>query len=344
MSNNTNSIWRRVRTPMICVAAFLVFVVGMFAMVAQTSGPANSEPAGTIATAEVDGHSVAVVVYKADTMGHFDIFRLEAAGFSTQAEAFDLDTGARVWDTMLMTEFGGTDAEVLGMGSEYVYIRSAKGLLILDAANGDIVARDGEITGLGEDYIASFDAYGWDAATQAVVLLDANGVVRSIPVDEVEAEPAAHDVVERWRAELNIDNDGSGAFYPEPWDRMSFWAPLPGGEEIEPTWAVDGWDVDVLLDIETGLAAGSQYGFAVTQTSHPVTPEDATHVLQAGELSTQQLLGTVDADSDVFALVDDGAGHVVMLVNGDDYRGRLVIASADGIRSSIIGERGFFGQ
>lgn len=342
--NDADSRRRWWTTPLIYVVAVLAVLIGIFAVVAETSGPATSEPAGILATGQVDGRSVAVVVYKADTMGHFDIFRLEAMGYSTQAEAFDLDTGDRIWDTMLMTEFGGTDAEVLGMGSEYVYIRSATGLLILDAANGDIIARDDEIAGLGEDYIASFDAYGWDAPSQSVVLLDVNGSVRHIPADEVEASPAAHDAVERWRDELNVGDDFPRAFSPGAWEETSFRAPLPGGEEAEPTWAVDGWDVDVLLDGDTGFAAGAPYGVAVTQTYQPTTPEDATFVLQVGDLSTQRLLGTVEADSAVFALVDDGVGHVVMLVNGDDHRGRLVVATSDGIRSSIIGERGFFGQ
>lgn len=343
MSESTSGRWWALRTTLIIVTVFLALVVGFFAFVAETSGPANSEPAGTIATGQVDGRSVAVVAYKADTMGHFDVFRLEAAGFSTQAEAFDLATGTRIWDTMLMTEFGGTDAEVLGMGSEYVYIRSATGLLILDAATGDIVARDSEIAGLGENYIASFDAYEWDAVSESVVLLDVDGAVLSISVDEVEARPAADGVVERWRDELNIGDGFPNAFYPDAWEETSYRAPLPGGDDIEPSWASDGWNVDVLLD-ETGVAAGARYGFVVTQTYQPVSTEDTMYVLQAGELPAQRLLGTVEADSAVFALADDAAGHIVMLVDGDDYRGRLVVASADGIRSSTIGERGFFGQ
>lgn len=344
MSENASARRRWWPIPLICITAFLALVVGIFAMVAATSGPANSEPAGTIATGRVDGRSIAVVAYKADTIGHFDIFRIEAMGFSTQAEAFDLDTGERVWDTMLMTEFGGTDAEVLGMGSKYVYIRSATGLLILDAANGEIIARDAEIPGLGDDYIASFDAYGWDAPSQSVVLLDVNGAVRSIPADTLEAGQAPDEAVARWRGELNLGDDFPTAFSPDTWEATGSRVALPGGEGIEPTWAVDGWNVDVLLDVDTGFAAGASYGFAVTQTNQPESPEDTTHVLQVGDLSSRKLLGTVATASDVFAVVDDGQGHVVMLANGDDYRGRLVIATADGIRSSVIGERGFFGQ
>ncbi|MGV2982717.1 PA2928 family protein [Microbacterium sp. AGC85] len=344
MSGDTSSIWRRLSTPLIYVAVLLVLVTGMFVVVAQASGPARSEPAGTIATGEVDGRSVAVVVYKADTMGHLDIFRLEAAGFSTQAEAFDLVTGDRIWDTMLMTEFGGTDAEVLGMGSDYVYVRSAKGLLILDAATGEIVAREAEIGGLGDDYIASFDAYAWDALANGVVLLDANGAVLSIPAGALEAEPADASVVERWVRVLNIDDDYPSAFDPSYWEQVESRAPVPGGGRIDPTWAAAGWDVDVLLDADTGFAAGWPYGFAVTQTYQPASRGDAPYAIEAGDLSSQELLGSVEVQTGVSFVVDDGRGHVVMLAGGDDNRGRLVIATADGIRSSIIGERGFFGQ
>ena len=68
---------------------------------------------------------------------------------------------------------------------------------------------------------------------------------------------------------------------------MDHRALIPGDVPVDPTWAFDGWDVEVFLDADTGFAVGSPYGFAVTQTYQPKTLEDSSHVIQAGELSSQ---------------------------------------------------------
>lgn len=342
MTNNANTPRRRRWwVPVIIVAVVLALIAGFTAMVSETSGPAQSEPSGTIATAEVDGREIAVVTYKADTFPHIDLRRIESIGFSTQAEAFDLDTGERVWDTMLFAEFGGTDARVLGTGSKYVYLATAEGLMILDASNGDILARDDEIAGLGEDYIAQVDAYTWDAVARAVVLLNANGEVLSIPADSLDASRAPADLAARWSEELGTGDPGT-PFSPEGWEQLDSQVPLPDGSRVDPAWATDGWDVDVLLEDGTGLAAGQRGGFAVTETYQPVS-SDASYLFQAGDPATGRLIGTVEAESSASAVTVSEAGHVVMLSVNDSYQGLLIVATADGIRSSVIGERGWFG-
>ena len=332
---------------LIVIVAIAALIAGFFAMVAATHGPARSEPAGTIAVADVDGRNIAVVVYRADTIGHLDLFRIESMGYSTQAEAFDLDTGERVWDTLLFAEFGGTEAEVLGMGTEYVYISSASGLLILDAATGEIVSREGEIGGLGEDYIAAIDAYVWDADAEAVVLLDAHGAVLSVPVDELGAVRAPEEIASRWAGDLNTGSRPGSVFSPDSWEHLDSCAHLPGGESIEPVWASDGWDVDVLLENATvleatGLAAGWQSGIAVTQTDRPAE-SDAGFLFQVGDLATGGLIGTAEGESSASGVAVSGAGQVVLLTKNDSYQGLLLVASTDGIRSSVIGERAFLG-
>lgn len=340
----TRTVRRRRRwwIPVIVVAVVLGLIAGVITMIAADRGPARSEPAGTIATAQVDGREVAVVVYKADTFPHPDLLRIESMGFSTQAEAFDLETGRRMWDTLLFAEFGGTEAEVLGMGSAYVYVRSAEGLLILDAATGEIVAREGEIDGVGEDYIAAIDAYAWDATTRSVVLLDANGRVLSIPADGLSAEDASAEVAQRWRGELNTESESGSVFSHDAWEQVEHRAPMPDGETVSPVWADAGWDVDVLLEDGTGLAAGWRDGFAVTQTYQPDS-SDAYYVFQVGDLASGDLVGTVEAESSASAVTVSDAGRVVLLSDDDTYRGLLVVASPDGIRSSVIGERAFLG-
>ena len=327
---------------LIVIAVIAAVIAGFIAMVAATHGPAHSEPSNAIATAEVDGRSVAVVVYKNDTIGHLDLFRIESMGFSTQAEAFDLDTGERIWDTLLFAEFGGTEARILGMGPEYAYIASAAGLLILDAATGEIVARDNEVAGLGEDYIASIDAYVWDATAEAVVLLNANGAVLSIPDDGREAVPAPADLAARWTDRLGVSDDAGSVFSPDAWEQTDASAPTPDGQNISPVWVDDGWDREVLLEDGTGFAAGWQSGFAVTQT-YESTASDSPYVFQAGDLETGRLLGMVEGESSASAVTVSANGHVVMLSTNDSYQGLLIVATAHGIRSSVIGERAFLG-
>jgi len=343
MTSSTNtSRRRRWWVPVIVVAVVLALIVGVIGAVAATHGPARSEPTGTIATARVDGREIAVVVYKGDTFPHLDLLRIESMGFSTQAEAFDLETGRRVWDTMLFAEFGGTEAEVLGMGSAYVYVRSAEGLLILDAATGEIVAREAEIDGLGDDYIAAIDAYAWDATTRSVVLLDANGRVLSIPADGLAAADAPAEVVERWRSVLNTRSESGSVFSHDAWEQVDHRAPMPNGETVAPVWAAAGWDIDVLLEDGTGLAAGWRDGFAVTQTYQPNSSE-AYYFFQVGDLATGELVGTVEGESSASAVTVSDTGRVVLLSDNDTYQGLLIVASANGIRSSVIGERTLLG-
>jgi len=339
---NSGGAWKYARVPLICIGVVFAVVVGFIALVAATHGPAKSDPSNAIATAQVDGRDIAVVVYKNDTFGHLDLFRVESMGFSTQAEAFDLDTGERVWDTLLFAEFGGTAAQVLGMGSQYVYVSTAKGLVILDAATGEIIAREGAIPGLGDDYIASMNAYVWDVESQSVVLLSASGGVLSIPVDAVEATRAPADAAARWVDELGTGTEPGSVFSPDAWEQTDGWVPFADGSSVFPEWAADGWSIDVLLEDGTGLAAGSAEGFAVTQTYEPST-SDAAYLFQVGDIESGRLIGTAEGSTSASAVTISEGGHVAFLSNGDDDRALLVVASADGIRTSVIGERGFLG-
>lgn len=324
-------------------ALVIVLVGGGLATVESTAGPVRSNPSASVVVGQVDGRSIAVVVYETDTFPHLDLFRTESIGHSVQAEAIDLDTGQRVWDTMLANPYPSPNAEALALGADYAYVRTDDGLVVLDAVAGNIVSRDAEIRGLGDDYIASLDAYAWDAEAQEIVLLDVHGTVLSIPLDTDLAGPASSAVTARWRDVLNTREYGFGEVYnPSPWTLVSYSAPLPGDEKVYAEWASDGWDRDVLLDRESGYAAGSSYGFAVSQVYQPQTSE-STYLFQAGSLASARLIGTVEANQAAVSVVDDGHGHVVILAGEKDRRGLLVVATADGIRSSVIGERGFLG-
>ncbi|MDQ0615470.1 hypothetical protein QF046_003111 [Microbacterium sp. W4I4] len=330
--------------PLIGWSILVIFLVGGFlTLIETTAGPIRARVSGVVAVGEVEGRDIAVVVYETDTFPHLDLFRVESMGHSVQAEAFDLDTGERIWDTMLSNAYPSPNAEALAVGSEYAYVRSDDGLTVLDAASGEIVAEDAEIRGLDDDYIASLDAYAWDAEAKEIVLLDQHGTVLSIPLDSLDAAPASSAVNARWRDVLNTEEHTSGdVYYPDSWELLSYSAPLPDDKTVYADWASEGWDSDVLLDAASGYAAGSQYGFAVSQTYEPES-SDASYVFQMGELASGRLIGTVEADDAAVSVVDDGRGHVVILTDDDSDRGLLVVATADGIRSSVIGERGFLG-
>jgi len=89
---NTERIEHRFRLStgwrvLVIAAVILALITGVLAWTAALYGPATSEPSSTIATAEVDGRSVAVVVYKTNAFGAPDLFRTSSMGLITVVDA-----------------------------------------------------------------------------------------------------------------------------------------------------------------------------------------------------------------------------------------------------------------
>lgn len=337
------------------VAVPLVIVTGVILMIERDAGPARTSPSNMIATGVVGDRHVAVVAYETDTFPHIDLFRIGSIGYSVQAQAFDLDTGEPLWDTMLSNDHPSIGAEALAVGGDHAYVRTDQGLVILDAESGRIVARGDEITGLGENAVASRNAYVWDDRAEQIVLLDDEGGLHAIPLGSDTARPAAPDVAERWRAELNAQDAVRLTYSESTWNATRDRAPLPGPQpEPDPLTGIvpednilsanwgpeDAWTTNVVIDQDTGFVAGSEFGFAVSEsnTGHGYT-------FRVADLETRMVQAEYETDSGsgIVTVAVDPGGYVVMVIPGRDQQAHLVVATADGIIASPVGERGWFG-
>lgn len=347
---------RRWLMPAVWVMVPLLAIAGVVTLIETTTSPAETRPSNAIATGEITGgRHVAVLAYETDTFPHVDLFRIGSIGYSVQATAFDLDTGERLWDTMLSNDFPSIGAEALAVGGGYAYVRTDDGLVILDAATGGIEARDEQVPGLEDDYVASLTSYAYDAPSRQIVLRDRDDAVLAIPVGSVTAKPAPPDVSLRWEGELTATEPDPFLYSQTMEDATNYKARLPGPEpEPDPltgivpdtnmlhaSWAPDdAWTANIVLDPSTGYAAGSDQGFAVSEAH-----DGGRYTYQVADLETRTAQARLDVPSGagIDTVTVDAAGYVVMTVPNADQQGLLVIATADSIRASVIGERGWLG-
>ncbi|MDA1362850.1 hypothetical protein O1R50_24750 [Glycomyces luteolus] len=153
-----------------------------------------------IGFARHDGTDLALVPYDRNGSGDL-ITSLQHEMFEVRMAAVDLATGDTEWDVLLSDELSWRTA-VVAAGEQYAYLASDDGLMILDLADGDVVTEAGDVPGLEGSQSVSGAAYGFDPAIGAVVALDVNGGVHSIPLDSLEAAPADADTTATWSGVL----------------------------------------------------------------------------------------------------------------------------------------------
>lgn len=210
-------------------------VLGICAMVVVLpyltgSGPDVEVQSGS-GFAEIDGREVALVPY--DRNGSSDLW---SDMFQLRLAAVDLASGEEVWDTQLADALA-MDAKVLVAGEEYVYVTSGDGLFVVDLADGDVVAAEDEIDGLGEAYLAAYSAYGYDEAAESVIVLDRDGGIRTIPLDFLTASRADDGLARTWSQRLNPDGHGPTTFTNEKEgllapDKVVRLSPVGSGEGV----------------------------------------------------------------------------------------------------------------
>ena len=348
---------RRWLIPVVWAVVPLLAVAAVVALVETTSSPVSTRPSNAIVTGQTTGgRHVAVVAYETDTFPHVDLFRIGSIGYSVQATAFDLDTGERLWDTMLSRDYPSIGAEALAVGGDYAYVRTDQGLVILDAATGRIVSRGDRVAGLGAAYVASRTSYAYDPQTRQVVLRDREGAVLGVPVGSDTAKPVSPAVADRWDEEL-VASEPDPFLYSQTLDgATNYEARVPGPEPapdpltgivpdthmLHASWAPDeAWTADIVVDPVTGYAAGSELGFAVSQAH-----DGRGYTYQVADLATGQARARLDISSGagIRTVTVDPAGYVVMTVPNRDQQELLVVATADSIHASVIGERGWLGS
>jgi hypothetical protein len=149
------------------------------------------------AVISIDEQDVAIVVYADDSRPG-----IGEPMFQHRAAAIRLSDGETLWDQRLNDDLGG-EAMALAGDSTLVYVASDEGLVILDAATGNIRAEGTGVSGIGSDAVLAASAYGYDLETNAVVALTGSGAVLQIPVGTQTATAAVPDIASRWRGALS---------------------------------------------------------------------------------------------------------------------------------------------
>ena len=156
-----------------------------------------------IGFASRDGAELALVPYDRTGSGGL-IASASNDMFQVRLAAVDLATGDAAWDVQLTDELGW-NAAVVAAGERYAYLSSDDGLMILSVDDGEIVTEAGDIPGLEGAQAVSGAAYAYDPTVAAVVALDVNGGIHTIPLDTLEAVPADDATAATWSGLLSAE-------------------------------------------------------------------------------------------------------------------------------------------
>ncbi|MGO1055164.1 PA2928 family protein [Crossiella sp. CA198] len=238
---------------------FMVFGMSYFASPYVSAAPQKGVGFATVAEKEI-----ALVPYRrSGSRGLFQMITQDT--FQVRLFAVELDTGRRLWDTQL-SSMPSWQAKVITAGARNAYVATDGGLVILDLASGEILARDGDIQGLPNP-VTSSAAYGYDAASTSIVTMSADGGLRTIPLDTVVAAPAPPELARAWRGKLSPQRPGSDS----TGGASSSHGVLAGREKVE---LIPREDVPGLsLVRRTGNSGGTPIGETVFHKgSLPLTP------------------------------------------------------------------------
>ncbi|WIY84005.1 hypothetical protein [Propionimicrobium sp. PCR01-08-3] len=211
-----------------------------------------------------------------------------------------------------------------------------RGLMILEAESGRIIARPDEIAGLGADFIAGLDAYALDADDSAIVALTASGRFMSIPLGTTTAGPASSEIEEKWHNLLHGPSGTSqNIFTASPEHLTQDRATLPDGTELDVRDIPGFEDSSIVCWPDSRWPVGADAGFVILEESETLVLWDLT----AGRaVDSVQLFS---APQSVGQATD---GTVVLIAEQDTDQAALVIATPTTIESTVIGDRGWLGR
>ncbi|MFC7877015.1 PA2928 family protein [Isoptericola sp. NPDC057391] len=266
--------WRTkdVLVPLALVGSSIALFYGLLTW-AMLSNPLASRVDERIVFGEVDGAEVALVTY--ERQGDRNPLALPhwiRSGYDRRATAVSTATGEPLWDVSVDRWWPQGPTAPLAVGGGRVYVMVAGGLVILDAADGARVAGPDGIAGLGSPVLESQGAYGYDAATDQVVALTADGEVVGLPVGTDAAAPVDAEVRERWS--LVLDTSPQAA--------------APDGRELHDV--ATGYDPDHPCEEVSGPCAVSPSGVVVETRAPDPGAEDRLEMLVVGGVRT--VLGT----------------------------------------------------
>jgi len=272
--------------------------------------------------------------------------------FQVRLAAVDPGTGDVLWDTQLSDQLVW-EAAVLAGGRDYAYLTTDSGLVVVDLADGAVVAEGAGIGGLGDAFAAARSAYAFDRDGRRILTMNTSGDVLAIPLDQATATPVDAPTAAAWAGRLSVD--ALPATVPEA---TAVEAALPGqdrvvlrdlpfgilGQELVRVAAGGGWQPvggtsfhGARLVVAGAAAVGAGSGHVLVQ--HQVSVNDSGVVLSVVALANGQVTGSLTVEHTVVraAVGRDGTTAVA---TGQE----LALAYGDGRITRVdVGATGFFG-
>ena len=298
-----------------------------------------------IAFAQVDGLDAVLVPYERHgTRGLYQLIAQDTA--QARLAAVEATSGTILWDARLSDQLV-RDASVLAAGQRLAYLATGSGLMIVDLADGSVVAE-----GLG--FASASRAFAFDAAGQRVLGLTAAGAVQAVGLDQTEATPVDAATAAAWAGRLSTEPGsaaptiatGTEAAVAGSAERVALQDlpfGMPGSLLVRVT--VDGLPIPVggvafvggQLVIEGGAAVGTTTGHVLIE--HRDTVEDRSTTLSVVTLDSGRIAGSVTVESPVDRALVGPNGMTAVVA-----RDVLAVAHADGDVVSVdVGATNFFG-
>lgn len=361
-----HGFWPRLLIP-VAVVAFMIFGVSYLA----TPEPdVTLQPGAGFAT--VSGKEIALQPYqRSGARGMFQMITQDM--FQVRLAATELETGRVLWDVQLSDELIW-QAKVLASGTWNTYVATDGGLVIMDLASGQVLARDHDILGLARP-VTSRSAYGYDASIRAVVAMDADGGLHAIALDTITAIPEPPAVARAWNGKLSAGrstNTAGGSTATE--------GVLPGGDTVQlrprdnapgmslvrragnsstPISQAVFHEAQILLTPPPGAAqpegfpagdrptgaAGGAAGLVAVQHNRDINSR--FRALSVVSLENGQVIATLPIGADpARALTSPGNRTVIHVRTADEHTGEgLVVIGLDGRATwAEVGRTDYFGN
>lgn len=185
------------------VLPFLVFVLLFFGGSYEIAPDPEVEVLPGFAFVDAGGRDLLLVPYERHgTRGMFQSMTQDT--FQVRLAAVDPDSGEVRWDTQLSDQLVW-EAAVLASGQRYAYVTTDSGLVVVDLADGTLVAEGAGVGGLGDEFVAARSAYAYDGKGRRVLAMNAEGEVLAIPLDQAKAAPVDEQTAAAWAGKLSVE-------------------------------------------------------------------------------------------------------------------------------------------
>lgn len=333
----------------------------------------STEASPSVAIGQRDGRDVAIVSYQ--WMGPQGMAQIALNRSEVQrVTAIDVATGQHVWSIELSSDHV-YPPRTIAAGERYAYVADARGLTVLDMADGSIVAAPGEIPGLD----TNDDRYDFLARDYLAdpehdrIMVHGEDEYLTIPVDTTSTEPMDQEDQGRWKPILadNEHYDGQplvdGAVAGDALLEVT-----DGGLEVrEPSGdrtplGSQGFDFPQLVVsvvnrppasaaagaeqfggyADTPIALGSSGGYVVVAEETGTRSGDFSHRLSTVDLRSGEVLDTLEvSDAPSGGVTSESGASVVTIEDAFEGNRDPVLITPDGrMRTSSIQDSGFLGR